>query len=449
MRDGNQFTDDSNVEHYPAAVQGMGELNGFYVGRPKNWRDYYEIAEQQCAEIIGDAHNPHALDPDYGDIWKTVCHLDYNAYNENMFEVANGMGYSGDVGTLMGREMDGNLFGVTGWGSSYVNSNGYYFYSFTPSDRRRDYACYMPKFTKENNKLTETMNGRGDMLNVHFGKWSYFWTCDAYKALAQTASGRPNTGINWIVMRYPDVLLMFAEARNALSGADSKSDVAGISAREALEKVRERAFGAGSPEIKNYDSDFFSAIVNERAWEFGCEGIRKLDLVRWGLLDQKIEAMKEALVKMYDGTQEVRIFDKTYQPNDFPDKVYYKMIAKGESGYPEVDLASINFYRQLNANPDPDNYKELTWLRKENNENDVVTRSVRILLCATGLRASYDYSALLGQLQYGQQIQEKLQTYTMGNGVCNYRHLYSIYYDDIYKSNGYLQNSYGYDHSLD
>lgn len=448
VRDGNQFTDDSNVEHYPTTVAGMEELNGFFVGRPKNWQEYYAIAEQQCAEIIGDAQNPHTLDPDYGDIWKTVNHLDYNAYNENLFEVANGMGYSGDVGTLMGREMDGNIFGNTGWGSAYVATNGYYFYSFTPSDKRRDYACYFPKFTKENNKLTEVM--RNDLLNVHLGKWSYFWTNDAYRALALTASGRPNTGINWILMRYSDILLMFAEARYQLGeDADSRSAVSGMSAREALEKVRERAFGAGSEEIKNYDADFFNAIVNERAWEFGGEGVRKLDLVRWGLLDQKIEEMKEALVKMYDGTQAVKIFDKVLYPENFPAKIYYKITDKGESGYPEVDLTSVNFYRTLNDNPDPEKYREMTWMRKENNQDDVVTRSVRILLCATGLRAHYDYSPLLGQLQYGSLIQEKLQTYTMGNGVCNYRHLYSIYYDDIYKSNGYLKNSYGYDHSMD
>ena len=91
VRDGNAF-DDTNVEHYPniEGNPGMEETNGFYVGRPKNWRDYYEIAEQQCAELIADPENPHALDPDYGDIWKTVCGLGYNAYNENLFEVANG-----------------------------------------------------------------------------------------------------------------------------------------------------------------------------------------------------------------------------------------------------------------------------------------------------------------------------------------------------------------------
>ena len=154
------------------------------------------------------------------------------------------------------------------------------------------------------------------------------------------------------------------------------------------------------------------------------------------------------MVKMYDGQSEVKIFDKTYQPNDIPTTIYYKMYT-GVSGYPEVDIESVNFYRQLNGNPDPDNYQELTWFKRENNESDVLSRSVRILLCATGLRAQYDYSSLLGQLQYGSQIGEKLATYTMGNKVCNYRHLFSIYYDDIYKSNGYLKNSYGYDHSVE
>ena len=174
-----------------------------------------------------------------------------------------------------------------------------------------------------------------------------------------------------------------------------------------------------------------------------------MDLVRWGLLDQKIEEMKEALVKMYDGSLPVKIFDKTYSPNDFPEKLFYKYQEGSQSQF--IDLESCNFYRNINANPNPDVYKEISWLRhgESVNEDDVVSRSVRILACATGLRSSYDYSALLSQLRFGDKIQEKLNLMTLGNGVCNYRHLFSIYYDDIYKSKGYLQNSYGYDHSLD
>ena len=157
-----------------------------------------------------------------------------------------------------------------------------------------------------------------DILTVMLGKWNFFWTNDTYKSMHKTANSRISTGINWIVMRYSDVLLMFAEARNALVGADEVSTVAKISARQALEQVRERAFGAGSPKVKEYDPDFFEAIVNERAWEFGGEAIRKQDLVRWGLLDKKIEDMKRALCYMLDGSKPVTIFDKTYQPADIP-----------------------------------------------------------------------------------------------------------------------------------
>lgn len=445
VRDGNQFPGDSNVEHYPNVENnpGMAEVGSYYIGRPKNWRDYYELAEQQCAEIIGDPLNPHALDPDYGNIWKGVCGLKYNTYNENMFEVANGVGYSGDIGTLMGRPMDGGLgYGSRGFGGSYVSTNAYYFYSFDRDDSRRDYACYWPKYTKDGNEIKEVM--QSNMMNVNLGKWSFFWTSEAYRSIALTATARTPTGINWIVMRYPDVLLMFAEARYVLGkGENSLNETAKISAREALMKVRQRAFGTSSSKVVQIDPDFFEAIVHERAWELGGESIRKLDLVRWGLLDKKVEDMKKAMLYILDGTHSVKIFDKTYESADFPQKVYYKYDSKGEF----IDMQSANFYRNLAANPDEAIYKEAKWFPGSIKDADIISNSVKVLACASGLRASYDYSELLGTLRLGTEIQTKLsQLNQVGNGVCNYRHLFSIYYDDIYKSNGFLQNSYGYDH---
>lgn len=443
VRDGNQFSD-ANVEHYPNIENnpGMKEMNGYYVGRSKEWKKFYEIAEQQCAEMLSDPLNRHQLDPDYGNIWKTVCHLDYNAHHENLFEVANGLGYSGDIGSLMGYAFDGGTrYGSRGFGGSYVSTTGYYFYSFSPEDKRRDYACSWTNYTKEGKEKM-----RNDLLNVNLGKWNFFWTSDSYKALHLTATSRISTGINWILMRYSDIFLMFAEARYALEGADAVNEVAGMSARQALEKVRERAFGAGSAQVKQYDPDFFHAIVNERAWEFGGEGIRKLDLVRWGLLDTKIEAMKEALCLMMDGTQPVEIFDKTYQPADFPDKVYFKFKAGGEF----IDVSSANFNKKLPFNPDNTVYSEASWFPVTYWDPKRVTTNipnyVKVLIAASGLRASYDYSHLFSRMQYGNEINASYVTYTTGNGTCNYRHLYSIYYDDIYKSNGYLTNSYGYDY---
>jgi hypothetical protein len=456
VRDGNAF-DDTNVEHYPniEGNPGMEETNGFYVGRPKNWRDYYEIAEQQCAELIADPENPHTLDPDYGDIWKTVCGLGYNAYNENLFEVANGVGYSGDIGTLMGRAMDGNIgYGQRGFGGTYVSTNAYYFYSFDRADKRRDYACYWPTYKKDSDVdggNREIMNN--DIMNVRLGKWSFWWTSDTYRSIAATATSRTPTGINWIIMRYSDVLLMFAEAGYALNGsADMINSVAGISPRQALEAVRQRAFGADSPQVSSYDSDFFEAIVNERAWEFGGEGIRKLDLVRWGLLDSKIEDMKKAMLYMMDGTKTVQIFDKTYNPSDFPQVLYYTYEGSNLNGE-FIDWSSVNFYMNRNANPNPKIYREIRWFpgnywerKDESAAKTLIQNSAKVCACASGLRASYDYTGLLQELQWGAQIQDYIlkNISQMGNGKCNYRHLYPIYYEDVYKSNGYLSNSYGY-----
>lgn len=55
-----------------------------------------------------------------------------------------------------------------------------------------------------------------------------------------------------------------------------------------------------------------------------------MDLVRWGLLDSKIEDMKKAMLYLLDGTHTIQIFDKTYEPTDFPVKVYYRYDKEGE-----------------------------------------------------------------------------------------------------------------------
>ena len=81
-------------------------MNGYFVGRPKNWKDYYELAAKQCAEILGATDNPHELDPSYENIWSTVNHLEYNKYNENLFEVAFGEGQNGDMGATMGYNLN-------------------------------------------------------------------------------------------------------------------------------------------------------------------------------------------------------------------------------------------------------------------------------------------------------------------------------------------------------
>ncbi|WP_187263730.1 RagB/SusD family nutrient uptake outer membrane protein [Pontibacter beigongshangensis] len=435
LRDGNIFSN-STAEHHPA----IPESNRFFVGRAQNWREYYQIAAQQSAEIIGASENPHTLDPNYQNIWESVCGQRQNSSNENLFEIAFGLGNNGDIGSLMGYAVDGNSkYGTRGFGGSYVTSTAYYFYSFDKEDKRRDVTLTWLRYTNQNQEAVST-----NPLDVKFAKWRIYWMSDSYLTMHKTATSRVSTGVNWILMRYSDVYLMYAEAMNELQGPDAVNPAAGISAQQALEKVRERAFGSGSPKIKAYDPDFFKAIVNERAWEFGGESIRKQDLVRWGLLYDKIEEMKMSLCLMFDNKQPVTIFDKTYQPSDFPHTVYYRY---KDAEY--IDPNSLNYYRELPANPGGD-YLSVTWFpqsaqKPETGTNkDYVNWPVRTLLAGTGLYPSYDYSAFLGTLTNGAEIQSNLVQYTMGNGTCYYRHPFAIFYEDIYESKNNLQNSFGY-----
>lgn len=88
-------------------------------------------------------------------------------------------------------------------------------------------------------------------------------TSDANGAVAEL-----NYGTNLRLIRYADVLLMAAEAYH-MSGNDGK-------AATYLNMVRERA-GLGA-----YSGDIMTAIKKERQMELCFEGVRLLDLIRWG-----------------------------------------------------------------------------------------------------------------------------------------------------------------------
>lgn len=85
--------------------------------------------------------------------------------------------------------------------------------------------------------------------------------------------------VNWILFRYAEVLLNYAEARNEASGPDN-------SVYEALNKIRERA---GMPEVDrnryNTKESLRELIRNERRVELAGEGLRYFDIIRWRIAE--------------------------------------------------------------------------------------------------------------------------------------------------------------------
>ena len=137
---------------------------------------------------------------------------------------------------------------------------------------------------------------------------------------------------------------MYAEAENELNGPTSE-------AQNALKRVRQRAFDPADWSIKvdTYvsgvsasKSAFFDAIVDERAWEFGGEMIRKYELIRWGIYSQKVEETVEGLKKLAD--------DAFAGIGSGPDYMYWKI---DESG----DFVILNPDTKILAAPDD------TWTR--------------------------------------------------------------------------------------
>jgi len=80
-----------------------------------------------------------------------------------------------------------------------------------------------------------------------------------------------NSGLNWPIMRYAEVLLIYAEASNEVSGPSSE-------AYEAINKIRRRA---GLPELSGLSqSAFREAIWRERWYELSFENKTWFDMAR-------------------------------------------------------------------------------------------------------------------------------------------------------------------------
>ena len=106
---------------------------------------------------------------------------------------------------------------------------------------------------------------------------------------------------NWYILRYADVLLLYAEALNeANHGPD-------FAAYNAINRVRRRAYGldldaassADLPSGLSYE-EFQAAVRKERSWELAFEGQRRMDLTRWGSYYETIWDTYEKLADFHE-----------------------------------------------------------------------------------------------------------------------------------------------------
>ncbi len=101
-------------------------------------------------------------------------------------------------------------------------------------------------------------------------------------------NSRGSWWMNIRILRYADVVLMFAEASNEIGGEANIT-----AARNALNTVRARARAGNAtilPDVTTTDKDLLrAAIRHERRVELGMEHDRFFDLVRWGISGQVMQ----------------------------------------------------------------------------------------------------------------------------------------------------------------
>lgn len=284
--------------------------------------DYYKVAKAYAMKLI--KLKDRVLNTNF----KEVFDNEINGCNPSDGDVLFEMGFvpnsGGDIGWCHGLSVVASSKGA---GTTYANLTPSYACSFNEQDQRLPVTCANYRWLNDNKQAAV------DALGVQPAKWCRM-------DLTVTNVKDKGTGINWPVLRYADVLLMLAEADNEINGAPTAL------AKQMLTRVRERAFAKASNKsamvteyINNLNSKeaFFNAIVDERAWEFGGENIRKFDLVRWNNYSSKVVDAIEwirSVAMNYSQTSIVNgefVYDKNQEILDMgvANRLYYRY-TKGE-----------------------------------------------------------------------------------------------------------------------
>lgn len=325
------------------------DFTGYKMTRPSNYLDYYKIARDYTKMII--IAGGHSLNKSFRDVFVDECNFVVNTGDDPIFEIpfakeTNGnwgyaQGPTSGVDTSVETDYSNSAWGATSGG---VRTTAFYGYSFDAKDLRRDYICGLWYYS---NQGLPTI--RLDYA-MHNNKWSKLWNTNG---LGKTTTGA--TGINFAYIRYADVLLMFAEAENEISGPTAD-------AQEALKQVRRRAFASDDRAEKvdayvaaaSTKADFLKLVLDERKWEFAGENMRWKDLVRNNMYAEKVfftfldyYAMTEAMAGTSSYIDMVEEYDKVPYSEVFVQSLYSILV----KNYEDANFPNRGVYMFYVANP--------------------------------------------------------------------------------------------------
>ena len=267
----------------------------------------YQIAKDECEDIINAGYNKLGS---FKDNFTKLCQDNVTAGGESIWEIPFSDGRGRVLYTWGVKHASKDQYTQQNQGG--VNGPApYLYYDFDADDARRDITCVPYQWSKEliNGKSHQELRKISQWC---FGKLRYEW-------MKRIVTSTNDDGVNFQYMRLADVYLMAAEAENQLGNTSTAWNYMEPVLARVLPTAKVNALKAKYCASKDA---FQQGIIEQRGFEFAGEQLRKADLVRWGIIDNK---MAEAKQKLTDLANRQGAYE------GLPDKIYYTLDTDGET----------------------------------------------------------------------------------------------------------------------
>lgn len=219
-----------------SAVRGLlARVNLHMAGEPVKDKTRYAEASKWAKMVIDDAEAGHSLNPSYPDIFMKLAGDKYDI-KESIWEVefygnrTDQYVETGNIGWINGPAAA--VSSPTGRADAYMNITSEFYNVFEPGDNRKWFSIAHFTYTGTGAKTMSLLPVNENAMNLMKpGKWRR-----EYETLLPKSP--TTTPINMVLLRYSDILLMYAEAENELKGPTAD-------AIEQFNKVRRRAWSTG------------------------------------------------------------------------------------------------------------------------------------------------------------------------------------------------------------
>ncbi|MEG1585256.1 MAG: RagB/SusD family nutrient uptake outer membrane protein [Bacteroidales bacterium] len=265
--------------------------------------ELYRIAADETEEVINSG--TYKLADAYEHIFMDQCQDVISIGRESVFEIPAANGTRGEFMSYVAQRRKIDQYTAIDL-AGRIQMVPSFFYDYEMKDLRRDISAKPYYFEGGVAKMAT------DASSFYLSKWRPEWM--------NRKINSKDDGVNFMVMRLADIYLMNAEANNVLGNLQI--------AKQRILDVRKRAFiqeqEASAPVFAlSSQEEILVFIQKERAKEFIGEGMRRWDLMRWGILKETLDQTNQDLEALrhqsgrYAQVRDVIYYKENAQKNGF------------------------------------------------------------------------------------------------------------------------------------